>query len=44
MVADIHSALQEWCTHQHKNVSYVMKGQNCLTEMYSGIEAEVPVR
>lgn len=21
-----------------------MKGQNCLTEMYSGIEAEVPVR
>ena len=26
-----------------KTVTYIFKGENCLTEMYSAISAEVPV-
>lgn len=26
-----------------KNIEYILKGKSCLTEMYSAIEAEVPI-
>jgi nicotinamidase/pyrazinamidase len=43
-VADnINNALQAWSVANLKTINYVLKGQNCLTEMYSCIEAEVPV-
>jgi hypothetical protein len=44
VVESIHNALQQWCTSHHRNVNYTLKGQNCFTEMYSAIEAEVPIR
>jgi len=43
VVPPINDALLEWSRHQKKEVEYVMKGQNCLTEMYSAIMAEVPM-
>lgn len=39
----IHNALQKWSKQRMRTVEYVRKGMNCLTEMYSVIEAEVPV-
>jgi hypothetical protein len=44
VVDNIHRAANAWSTHHFKNIDYILKGQNCLTEMYSMIEAEVPVR
>ena len=44
VVENIHRALNIWSIHHHQNIHYITKGQNCLTEMYSVIEAEVPVR
>lgn len=44
VVENIHNALQQWCALHHRNVNYILKGQNCFTEMYSAIEAEVPIR
>ncbi len=41
---NINDALQEWTRNKMKIVNFVHKGMNCLTEMYSAIEAEVPVR
>ena len=29
--------------HHMKIIEYIHKGENCLTEMYSAIEAEVPI-
>ena len=43
VVPAINTALMEWSKHQLKEVEYVMKGQNSLTEMYSAIMAEVPM-
>jgi nicotinamidase/pyrazinamidase len=43
VVPAVNSALLEWSRHQQKEVEYVMKGQNSLTEMYSAIMAEVPM-
>jgi nicotinamidase-related amidase len=39
--AIINEALQEWASYSKRPVTYVMKGQNCRTEMYSALEAEV---
>ena len=35
--------MDEWSMKQGKSVEWVLKGQHLLTEMYSAIEAEVPV-
>lgn len=43
VVEPIQTALMEWSRKQKKEVEYVMKGQNSLTEMYSAIMAEVPM-
>jgi hypothetical protein len=43
IIENIHGALQEWSETHMKTVNYIMKGMNCLTEMYSAIEAEVPI-
>ena len=43
VVPPIDSALQEWSRHNNREVEYVMKGMNSLTEMYSALEAEVPI-
>ena len=43
VVDNINEALQEWSAEHMKMIKYVMKGQNCLTEMYSAIAAEVPI-
>ena len=43
VVKPINTALLEWSRHQKKEVEYVMKGQNSLTEMYSALMAEVPM-
>jgi nicotinamidase-related amidase len=41
IVPAINEALQEWAAFSHRPVTYVLKGQNCRTEMYSALEAEV---
>eukprot|EP01036_Dinobryon_divergens_P022312 gene22312-30556_t len=42
---DIHAALRVWSEKNFtKTVKYIHKGMNCLTEMYSAIEAEVPIK
>ncbi len=43
MVPELHYALQDWCAAHGKEVKYVSKGENCLTEMYSVIAADVPL-
>jgi nicotinamidase-related amidase len=44
IVSNIQGALDEWSArHEGRSVTRVNKGQNNLTEMYSAIEAEVPV-
>lgn len=44
VVENIHNAIQDWSLLNIRSIKYVMKGQNCLTEMYSAVEAEVPQR
>ena len=41
VVPSINSAVQNWARLKKRSVQYVMKGQNCRTEMYSAIAAEV---
>lgn len=41
VVPCIHAALQEWSARRHRNITYVLKGQNNMTEMYSAIAADV---
>ena len=43
VVSVLNDALQEWAKNKMKTVSYVPKGTNCLTEMYSAIAAEIPM-
>jgi len=43
VVPCLNQALQEWCGTNKKTVHYVLKGTNCLTEMYSAIAADVPM-
>lgn len=44
VVPSINKALQEWAEHTLNTVTYIMKGMNCLTEMYSALCAEVPIK
>ena len=37
------AAINEWAESRMKEVTFVWKGTNCLTEMYSALRAEVPV-
>ena len=37
------AAINEWAESRMREVTFVWKGQNCLTEMYSALGAEVPV-
>ena len=37
------AAVDEWAEARMREVTFVWKGQNCLTEMYSALRAEVPV-
>jgi len=39
----IWEATQSWSKFKRKNITYVHKGQNNLTEMYSALSAEVPL-
>jgi nicotinamidase-related amidase len=41
VVPSISEALQEWSAYSRRPVNYIMVGQNCRTEMYSVLEAEV---
>jgi len=41
IVPELNVALQNWAKVRNKAVTYVMKGQNCRTEMYSALKAEV---
>ena len=43
VVPNIEAALREWCKKTGKNVDFILKGQNNLTEMYSVIAADVPM-
>jgi nicotinamidase/pyrazinamidase len=39
----VQRALHDWTTTTGRNVEYIFKGQNPLTEMYSVMAAEVPI-
>ena len=41
IVPVINEALAEWASHSKRTVNFIMKGQNCRTEMYSALHAEV---
>ena len=43
VVPVLNEALQEWVSKKMRTVNYVMKGTNCMTEMYSALCAEVPI-
>jgi nicotinamidase/pyrazinamidase len=44
IVDNVGQALEEWSRHSyHKAIKYILKGQNVLTEMYSALEAEIPI-
>ena len=40
IVQVVNEALHFWIEKTGKQVHYVMKGENCLTEMYSAIKAD----
>ena len=41
IVPVINKALQAWAEYSKRPVNYIMKGQNCRTEMFSALVAEV---
>ena len=41
VVPVIDDALQQWAAYSKRPVNYIMKGQNCRTEMFSALVAEV---
>jgi nicotinamidase-related amidase len=43
MVENIREALNDWSDATGGSIEFVWKGQNLLTEMYSALEADVPV-
>jgi len=43
IVDSVREALEEWSKSTKKEVEYVRKGQNLLTEMFSAVAAEVPI-
>jgi nicotinamidase-related amidase len=40
---EIQEAVSNWAETHMKEVLFVWKGQNCLTEMYSALRADVPI-
>jgi nicotinamidase/pyrazinamidase len=40
----INEAIQEWSEHTRRTIRYIHKGMNPLTEMYSAMCAEVPLK
>ena len=43
VVPIISNSLQIWSATHKKEVRYIRKGQNCLTEMYSAIRADFEI-
>jgi nicotinamidase/pyrazinamidase len=43
MVDNVRQALDEWSDRTGGTIEFIFKGQNLLTEMYSALEADVPV-
>ncbi len=43
MIPSLNVALQEWSGMKGKDIHYVHKGQNDLTEMYSAIKADFEI-
>jgi hypothetical protein len=43
VVPKLNEALQYWAGKRMRQIRYVHKGMNCLTEMYSAIQADVPI-
>mmetsp|Transcript_24093 Transcript_24093/g.56204 ORF Transcript_24093/g.56204 Transcript_24093/m.56204 type:complete len:366 (+) Transcript_24093:20-1117(+) len=43
MVDEVRAALDQWSDKTGSSVDFVFKGSNNLTEMYSAMEAEVPI-
>lgn len=43
VVPVINRAVQNWAGRRNRTVHYIRKGMNCLTEMYSAVQAEVPL-
>jgi nicotinamidase/pyrazinamidase len=43
VVDDVQQALQEWSDATGRSVEWLLKGQHLLTEMYSALQADVPV-
>eukprot|EP00638_Chattonella_subsalsa_P002370 CAMPEP_0117750570 /NCGR_PEP_ID=MMETSP0947-20121206/10450_1 /TAXON_ID=44440 /ORGANISM="Chattonella subsalsa, Strain CCMP2191" /LENGTH=270 /DNA_ID=CAMNT_0005568769 /DNA_START=436 /DNA_END=1248 /DNA_ORIENTATION=- len=41
VVPQLNDALQNWSLQKGKTINYVHKGQNCMTEMYSALKADV---
>jgi nicotinamidase/pyrazinamidase len=41
---EIFAAVLAWSDKKNKDVEFVLKGQNCFTEMYSAIKAEVVMK
>ena len=41
VVPILHDALQNWSGQTGKTISYIHKGMDCLTEMYSAVKPEV---
>jgi nicotinamidase-related amidase len=43
VVPSIDAALQDWAGEHLDVINYIFKGSNPLTEMYSGLSADVPI-
>jgi len=43
LVNNVQEAMDEWSDVTGGNIEFVMKGENLLTEMYSALQAEVPI-
>jgi nicotinamidase/pyrazinamidase len=43
VVPCLNVALSNWVTKKLKTINYIMKGTNCMTEMYSALAAEIPI-
>jgi nicotinamidase-related amidase len=43
IVENVFHSIEEWSARYGRSVEWILKGQNLLTEMYSALEAEVPI-
>lgn len=43
IIPTLNNALNTWCRKTAKSINFIHKTQNTLTEMYSALEAEVPI-